>query len=224
MSLKNMKDKNKNILILTGGEVEDAVVSRLTNNEGYAMYIAADRGLMVADRLDLPLDYILGDFDSISEELLMKYRKKSIPILTFPAKKDKTDTEIAIEMALSHNPARIDIVGATGSRLDHTLANIHLLMLPLQHNTDAFIIDANNKLYLKKTGFELKKKEQYGDYVSFLTFTEKVSGLTLTGFKYPLNKVTLLAGNSLGISNEIDEDTARVDLSEGILLVIESRD
>lgn len=219
-----MKDQDKKILILTGGEVEDAIVSRLTDNEGYSMYIAADRGLMVADRLNLPLDYIVGDFDSVSEELLMKYRKMSIPILTFPAKKDKTDTEIAIELALSYNPARIDIVGATGSRLDHTIANIHLLMLPLQNNTDAYIIDTNNKLYLKQGSFELKKKEQYGDYVSLLTFTEKVRGLTLTGFKYPLNNVTLPAGNSLGISNEIYENTARVEFSEGILLVIESRD
>jgi len=219
-----MTNKKNKILIITGGQVEDSFLSARVSQEQYSMMIAADRGLATADRLNLPLDFIVGDFDSVPEEVLKKYRELSTPIETFPREKDKTDTQIAIELALRHNPTSLEIIGATGSRLDHVLANIHLLLLPMKIQVDAFIVDRNNKIYLKNESFAIQKDKQYGDYVSLLPFSEKVNELSLKGFKYPLNKVVLTTGNSLGISNEILEVEASVEFTEGILLVIESRD
>lgn len=219
-----MRKKENKILIITGGYIEDDFLKKSIMENQYEMIIAADHGLTAADRFDIDLDFIVGDFDSVSEAVLAKYREKSTPIETFPTEKDKTDTQIAIELALMHNPSRIDVIGATGSRQDHVLANIHLLMLPLQLGIEACILDPNNKIYLKKESFTIKRSLQFGDYVSLLPFTVKVSGLTLQGFKYPLDNLTLLPGSSLGISNEIKEEEARVELTQGILLVIEARD
>jgi thiamine pyrophosphokinase len=219
-----MTDSENRVLIITGGRMEDAFLGGLAGRERYSMVIAVDSGLAAADRLNLAIDYIVGDFDSAPVSILMKYKEKSTPIAAFPTEKDKTDTQIAIELALMHNAAAIDIVGATGSRLDHTLANIHLLLLPLQVGIPACILDPNNKIYLKDESFIIQKNEQYGNYVSLLPFTDKVDGLTLTGFKYPLNHITLTAGSSLGISNEIKEDKARIELTQGILLVMETKD
>ncbi len=219
-----MMEKDKKILIITGGRIEDSFLVDLVKKGQYSKIIAADHGLMAADRLGLTLDYIVGDFDSVSEVVLKKYHEISTPIQTFPTEKDKTDTQIAIELALMHNATAIDIVGATGSRLDHVLANIHLLLLPMQLNIKACILDTNNRIYLQNQSFTIHKEGQYGDYVSLLPFTEKVSGLTLNGFKYPLNQITYNAGSSLGISNEIKDEAAKVEISEGILIVIESRD
>lgn len=142
----------------------------------------------------------------------------------FPREKDKTDTQIAIELALMRGAEDIELMGATGSRLDHTLANLHLLLLPLQLKREACILDGNNKIYLKDTSFLIEKGKQYGNYVSLLPFSEKVEGLTLKGFQYPLDGIILEAGDSLGISNEIVEEQAAVEFSKGILLVIESLD
>jgi thiamine pyrophosphokinase len=219
-----MEQKENKILIITGGCVDDAFLSDYLLQEQYSMIIAADSGLAAADRLNIELDYIVGDFDSVSETVLQKYRKLSTPIKTFPKEKDKTDTQIAIELALMNHANHLDIIGATGSRLDHVLANIHLLLLPMQLKVRASLIDGNNRIYLRQKSFNLKKQEQFGDYVSLLPFTEKVRGLTLRGFKYPLNQIVLTSGNSLGISNEIMEEEASVEFTEGILLVIESRD
>lgn len=216
-------EENK-ILIITGGKAEDDFIATLIKKEQYSMIIAADSGLMAADRLNLPLDFIVGDFDSVKGSILQKYKETSTPIETFPTEKDKTDTQIAIELALMHNPSAIDIVGATGSRIDHVLANIHLLLLPMQLGISAAILDPNNKIYLKKESFQIQKSKQYGSFVSLLPFTDKVSGLTLKGFKYPLDHITLCEGSSLGISNEIKEEVALVELLEGILLVIEAID
>ncbi len=219
-----MESMDKKILIITGGRITDHFLLEQLEKEKYSMIIAADHGLAAADRLMLSPDFIVGDFDSVPEAILSKYRGKSAPIETFPREKDKTDTQIAVELALMHNPSRIDIIGATGSRLDHVIANIHLLVLPLQAGCTACIIDEKNKIYLMEHSFFISRTMQHGDYVSLLPFTDKVSGLTLKGFKYPLDHVTLTSGSSLGISNEIVEEEAEVELLEGILLVIEARD
>ncbi len=219
-----MRAKTKNVLIITGGRTEKALLTKLMKEEGYTMIIAADHGLQAIDELGIVPDYIVGDFDSVPEELLAKYRDAAIPIDTFPREKDKTDTQIAIELALHNNATSITLIGATGSRLDHTLANVHLLLLPLQSGIDAWMIDSNNKLYLKQNNFQIDRRKQYGDYVSLLPFSGQVSDLTLKGFKYPLDGILLKAGSSLGISNEIQEEIAGVEFREGILLVIEAKD
>lgn len=212
------------ILIITGGEVNLAFTKELVTRETFDLIIAADKGLIAADRLELILDYIVGDFDSVPEELLAKYKQKSTPIQTFPTEKDKTDTQIALELALMHNPGEITILGALGSRMDHAVANIHLLLLPLQLNISACLLDPNNKIYLKNKSFQLEKRLQFGNNVSLLPFSERVTGLTLYGFKYPLDHIILGAGTSLGISNEIEEENARVEFVEGIILVMETKD
>jgi thiamine pyrophosphokinase len=217
------KEENK-ILVITGGQIGDDFLLELLKKESYQLIIAADHGLMAADRLNIGPDYIVGDFDSVSASLLEKYENKSTPIKTFPREKDKTDTQIALELALMKHPTAIDLVGATGSRFDHVLANIHLLLLPLQLGITASILDANNKIYLKDKSFTIDKNNQYGQFVSLLPFSERVSGLTLKGFKYPLDHIIYPAGSSLGISNEIELEKANVEFTEGILIVIEARD
>lgn len=219
-----MDQRYNRILIITGGRIEEEFLIEWLRTNSYSMIIAADNGLTTADRLNIPLDFIVGDFDSVPSNILEKYQNKSTPIETFPTEKDKTDTQIAIELALMHNPTELDIIGATGSRLDHVLANIHLLLLPMQVGVKASILDTNNRIYLMQESFTVEREKQYGSYVSLLPFTEQVSGLTLKGFKYPLNHIVMPAGSSLGISNEIKEEEAKVEFSKGILLVIEARD
>ncbi len=219
-----MKEKSNKVLIITGGRVDDALLVRRQKEQEYSMIIAVDHGLEAADRLGIAPDYIVGDFDSVPEATLQKYREKATPMEVFPREKDKTDTQIAIELALMRGAEDIELMGATGSRLDHTLANLHLLLLPLQLKREACILDENNKIYLKDTSFLIEKGKQYGNYVSLLPFSEKVEGLTLKGFQYPLDGIILEAGDSLGISNEIVEEQAAVEFSKGILLVIESLD
>jgi thiamine pyrophosphokinase len=212
------------ILIISGGNIEEGFLTKLVPGNSYSAIIAADRGLLAADMLDIRPDFIVGDFDSVPPGILEKYKQMSTPVKTFPSEKDKTDTQIAMELALMHNPSAIDIAGGTGSRLDHVLANIHLLVLPMQLGIDACLLDSRNKIYLRDKSFFIDRDCQYGKFVSLLPFTPEVIGLTLRGFKYPLNRVTLTAGSSLGISNEITEERAYVDFISGILIAAETRD
>ena len=121
-------------------------------------------------------------------------------------------------------PVKIDIIGAIGSRIDHTLANINLLLLPLDKGIEANILDANNKIYLKDKGFTIDKASQYGKYISLIAFFGHVEDLLLKGFKYSLDGIRLNFDSSLGISNEIVDERATVQFSRGILLVVEALD
>ncbi len=79
-------------------------------------------------------------------------------------------------------------------------------------------------IYLVKDNITIHKSKIYGKYISLIPLTTEVEGLTLVGFKYPLKNAKLSIGISLGVSNEILQDIARIELSKGILIVIESRD
>ena len=167
----------------------------------------------------------MGDFDSVSPEILEFYKKQpQIIFHKFNAEKDNTDTDIALKLAIQIKSSEITILGALGKRMDHALANIHILKDALEANIPCQMIDEFNRIYLINTEKTLEKDKVYGKYISLIPLTSSVEGLTLTGFKYPLNHYTLPIGTSLGISNEMIEDIAHIEMEKGILIVIESKD
>ncbi|MGX8714193.1 MAG: thiamine diphosphokinase [Lachnospiraceae bacterium] len=147
-----------------------------------------------------------------------------VRFIRFPSEKDESDTEIALKFAISEKAEMIDLLGATGSRLDHTLASIDLLRLPLLEGIDCRIIDGHNRIRMTGSEIVIPRNLQYGHYVSVLAWTDRVAGLSLKGMKYPFEDGFLYKGSSLGCSNEILADEGRISLREGLVLVIESRD
>ena len=109
-------------LIVTGGSLDICWVKEFIKTINAEYIIAADSGLKYIDELGLVPDMILGDYDSVEDGLLDKY--KSIDIKTYPREKDYTDTHIAIINALKAGASDIYILGATGTRMDHTFTNI----------------------------------------------------------------------------------------------------
>lgn len=212
------------ILILTGGHLEESFLREHWTANTYDMVIAADRGLVMADQLGIPVDYVVGDFDSVPMEIFHKYDGQNAVIESYPSEKDYTDTEIAIEKACSFNPKEIVIMGATGSRLDHSLGNIHLLLRLLNRGIYGELLNRNNRIYLKDGSFDIVKEKQHGDYVSFLPFGQTIDEFTLEGFKYPLYNAKVIPGETLCISNELLDDVGRVQYSHGVIIVFETKD
>jgi thiamine pyrophosphokinase len=108
--------------------------------------------------------------------------------------------------------------------VDHVLGNICLLGIGLANDVEVELIDSHNRIRMIDSALTIRKKEQYGTAVSVIPFSDEVTGVTLTGFKYNLSEYTMKGFNTLGISNEIVEEEATVSLESGFLLVIESRD
>lgn len=213
-----------NTIIVSGGNVDIEFLNKTLTNFSYDNIIAVDKGLESLYLLKVLPNHIVGDFDSVNKSIFDFYNDKDIPIHKYNPEKDYTDTDIAIKLAISLNSTNITIIGATGTRLDHTIANIHILCGCLEKKISCAIMDPHNKIFLIDSKIELEKSNIYGKYISLIPLTSRVLGVTLKGFKYPLQDYTLKIGESLGISNEIVDNVATIDIKEGILIVIESKD
>lgn len=162
--------------------------------------------------------------DTLDKEILDYYKSINTKIEGFKAEKDETDTELGIDCAIEAGADEIHLYGATGTRLDHVLGNIQSLRIASNKNIKAYIIDTHNKIHYVNQRETIKKNEQYGKYISFVPMTAKVKGVTLRGFKYPLENGVLVNDKSLAISNQIESEEAVVSYEEGVLLMIESKD
>lgn len=213
-------------LIITGGNIDDAFTLNFIKENPCDLMIAADSGMEFFYRNGLVPNVIVGDFDSVKEGVSEYFRKNNpdIKVMKFQPEKDETDTELALRTAMEAGCEKIWLLGATGTRLDHVLGNIHLLGMAMEQGCECIMLDAHNRIRMLKHGIRLKKAEQYGDYISLFPFTPTVKGLTLTGFKYPLHKYELQCYHSLGVSNEITQEEAEISFEDGILLMMESRE
>ncbi len=212
-------------LIVTGGSLDYKFTMEYYKTNTFDLVISADSGTEFFTNNTRHPDYVLGDFDSIHQDILNEARRwNDVVFRQYPSEKDYTDTEIALNLAIEKGADEIVILGGTGTRLDHTLATMQLMVTCLSKNISCYILDPHNKMYLKDKDFCLSKEEQYGNYVSLIPFAGTVKGVSLSGFKYDVENVDMITGPSLGVSNQIREDLAKVSFEEGILLVVESRD
>lgn len=215
------------ILIVTGGKIELDFALQFLMENTFECIIAADRGMELLERLSIIPDYLVGDFDSVSEDVLKKAKQNTGKVIKFNPVKDFTDTEAAVRLAIELGAGEITILGATGTRMDHVLANINTLFIALDKNIPAYIIDGNNRIRLINKSCEiLKNQNLYSNIISLIPYTDKAEGVTLTGFYYPLKNKTLsrFAEPSLGVSNILTEDKGIIELASGVLIVIEARD
>ena len=117
------------------------------------------------------------------------------------------------------------ILGATGSRLDHVLANISLLKKAVDAGVRAEIVDRNNRIRIFNNFDSIKVFKNNGKkYLSLMPLGDKVTGLTLNGFKYGATDADLYQGSSLAISNEITSDYGMISFKDGYLIVMETDD
>ena len=214
-------------LIITGGKLDLAFARSFLERETFHKVIAVDGGLEAVRALGLTPDYVVGDFDTVEEDVIEEFRKASYIVWeSHKPEKNETDTELARNRALTMACDRIVFLGATGGRVDHLLGNLHLLYGCMEREVEAWIVDAWNKIYLVDQNRTFVRDQLWGKYVSFLPYTEKVTGITLKGFKYPLNKKNIKRGEEAGlcISNEVEDEVGTLEFEEGVLVCVESRD
>jgi len=181
--------------------------------------ICADGGAEHVLKLGIIPHVLLGDFDSISHRTREILRERGVEFVPFSPVKDKTDTELAVEYAVEAGAREIFLLGATGSRLDHTLANLYLLCRANLLGVKLSLVDRVNQVWLVEERITLQGSR--GQYLSLLPLSPRVTGVTTRGLKYPLTGATLVWGSSWGISNEFLGGEAEVTLTGGQLLVIQ---
>ena len=205
--------------IVSGGRLGDQSFfqEKITRMEN-CLIICCDGGARHFQYLKIKPDVIIGDMDSIDPASLASYTTQGIKIIKYPANKDFTDTELALDYALNLKPEAIFIWGALGGRIDHALANVFPLCKGQEKGIRTCLIDEYGEAFVldKETSFI----NETGKTVSLIALSPEVTGINLKGFLYPLKDRTLAMGASRGISNIINEDSASIIVKNGNLLVI----
>lgn len=211
-------------VIYTGGELGPWALA-IPRQGDYI--IGADRGAAFLVRHRFTPDLAVGDFDSVSPVEFEAIQAVSGQTERCdPIDKDCSDTELAFRAAIESGSSEIIILGATGSRFDHSLANVHLLRKSLELGIPCRLLDACNEIQLTDRTLTIANPGQTYRYVSLLPLSLQVTGVTLSGFRYPLQDAVLELGQSVGltISNELIAEQGTIQVESGLLLVIQSTD
>lgn len=210
-----VKQQPDKVVLFVNGDLPapEVVQSQIAADD---LLIAVDGGLDHLTRLGLTPHLIIGDLDSADPELIEKCRAQGVEIHPFPADKNETDLEIALDAAVALAPASIWVVAALGGRLDQTLANIFLLTRPNLAEYNIRLIDGLTEVFLIRDYATINGK--VGERVSLLPLNGPVTGIHTDGLQYPLENETLFPDKTRGISNQMSSHTASISIHSGLLL------
>ena len=208
------------VVVLAHGDADDRpwLRARLAAAD---LVIAADGGAQAAwDAGRLP-DTVVGDFDSLDAATRARLETAGSELLRYPRDKDETDLELALRLAVERGATSIQVLGAFGGpRLDHALANVLLLTLPMLAGRAVTLADPRHEARLLRGPQELDLVGEPGDVVTLLPLTATATGVDTTGLRFPLQNGTLELGRSRGVSNELTGESGAVRLADGLLLVV----
>lgn len=183
--------------------------------------VCADYGIKNFIGLEILPDLIIGDLDSSDEECKKFIKDKNIELIKLNTRKDFTDSESALSYLIENKYDEITLLSVTGSRLDHTLSNIFLLEKYFD-KAKIKIIDNNNEISYIEEGEYIFSKDNY-KYLSIISISDKIL-LSSQGLSYEVKNSIINRAASLGVSNEIIDEKAKIVLHKGKALIIKSKD
>jgi len=201
-------------VILLGGDF--LRTPRVDAQVAGARIIAADSGIRHGEALGVTPELWTGDFDSVSDELAAAW--PDVPREVFPAGKDKTDGELAVQAAIARGATSLVLSGAFGGqRADHAFLHLALALRLAEAGLPTLLTSGAQE------GVPLLPGETHFDFTagtlfSVLAFSD-LTGLSVTGARWPLDRVTMAFGSSLTISNEVTGDLSVVIGAGRALLV-----
>jgi thiamine pyrophosphokinase len=204
------------VVVVSGGNPPDARAA-LRVPPG-APVVAADRGLGYALAFGLDVDVAVGDFDSVTPEALAEGEAAGVRIERYPADKDATDLELALDLAIDRAPSRILLLAGTGGRLDHELSALLLLASDRYAAAQVDALVGEARVHVIRGGREIEGSA--GELCTLLAVNGPAVGVTTEGLEYPLRGETLEPGSSRGVSNVFVGRRARVTVERGVLLAI----
>ncbi|MGB7594529.1 MAG: thiamine diphosphokinase [Erysipelotrichaceae bacterium] len=180
-------------------------------------YIGVDRGALLLAQKGIVMSFAIGDFDSVDTVEMELILTCTDEIIRLDPIKDISDAEAAIEEALKRGYEEIVLWGALGGRFDHALVNLKLA----QRHACLRLLDPQNEIYTLSEGRHAIEPDDK-PYLSVFAIEDSL--LSLYGFKYPLNQAVMTPDSTLGLSNQLIEKKARIDVHRGKIWVIRSKD
>ena len=202
-------------VIIGGGDCSTEILKNNIHSDDFV--ICADGGYDITNECGIIPDLLIGDFDSI------KAIPDDVSKITLPVEKDVTDSVAAYNEGVERGFTCFVMFGATGGRFEHTFANISLMANASKSGMFLEIVD-NKQIFRSITNSSITIKRKDNQQVSVFAYGERAFGVTLKGFHYPLWDYSLDPFNgALGTSNDIVEDYGEISVSNGTLIIIETK-
>ncbi len=182
------------------------------NRETDDIVIAADAGIKHLEKSGMVADYIIGDFDSLGKN------PEGENVIALKPEKDVTDMHAAVEIGIEKGFSEFVIYGATGGRLDHTLANIQLVASLAEKGMKASVRDGETVITAVCNSSVSFSSEHKG-YISVFAHSDVCTGVTVKGLKYELENAELKNMFALGVSNEFIGKESSISVDKGILIL-----
>ena len=205
------------LIIFANGMVPDLTAARACVRPDDVL-IAADGGTRLAFRLGWMPSKVFGDLDSLAPADRQRLDAQNVEIRQFPREKDETDLELALDYARTCGLKEIVIMGGLGGRLDQTLGNLALLTDARLADLDTRMEDGMEEAFFVRSQAVVRGNP--GEIVSLIAWGSPVLGVRTSGLRWPLRGETLLPERTRGVSNELQEGTAGIEIASGLLLCV----
>lgn len=176
--------------------------------------VCADSGYSFAKKAGLTPNLIIGDFDSLKEEL-----PQNTEVVKLNTHKDDTDTEHCVMECIRRGYKDFLLLGSIGGRTDHTFANIATLAFLSEYNYSGIARNNGEEIRILKEGsYEMNNKK--GLIFSVFPYGCESVNVTYKGAEYMLNNKTLTYNVSRGISNVFVDDEAEITINRGRAILL----
>jgi thiamine pyrophosphokinase len=183
------------------------------------LLIAADGGARFFLAAETVPNYVIGDIDSLTDAELDALIRQGSRVVQHSVRKDETDLELAVNLAMDEGVNEILILACLGGRWDQTLANLMMLARPKLRKARLRILDGRQEVFLLRPGQTHRIDGRTGDTVSLIPIGGDAR-VTTTGLEYPLNNSVLAFGTTLGVSNQMNAPCYTVELCKGLLICV----
>jgi len=183
------------------------------------LVVAADGGARYALEAGVVPDLVVGDMDSLEEDLALEVERRGASLERHPVRKDKMDGHLAVLAARERGATTADLLCALGGRLGAFFAVTHILLGAERVGLHSSVVADRGRMFVVEAGSR-KVEGASQDSISIFPMSGPAAGVTLEGMEYPLQNATLEPGDTLGFHNELIGTQARVSVGEGALLVV----
>lgn len=215
--MENLHKKDRCVIVCASPECDDSYLEKEIDREK-DFIICADGGMEHLKNAGIVPDVWIGDFDSWQGEV----KSGNSEIVRLNPEKDDTDTISCVNKACELGFKKIALLCALGGRIDHTFANLSVLLYGLERDLDVSIITPAEEIKVLKEG-EYLIENQKGKTFSVFAFGCDEAQVSYRGAKYPLNHYKMKAAYPIGISNIFTEDKGIIKIHSGTVLYIKNK-
>lgn len=205
------------VALLAGGDYSPPIGD-------FDLYVGIDRGAIRLLEKGFPLDWAVGDFDSISDDERNRVASSGAKVYSSSSEKNDTDTELALKHVFAEMPtAQTTVFGVFGGRVDHLLSNIFLPSDPelAPFMEQIHLVDETNHVSYLPKGQHILRLQTGMSYFSLMTSDN--ADLTIQGAKYDLTSANFFK-KKIYSSNETLGQPITITAPSGYVVLVETKD